>query len=156
MDMDLINSHFKHLISLMAMVLLARCSTSTFRLSDDTQVGLLENVSYKVVDNSGTLILPVSDIIIDPRFGGIDYILVAAPASGFVMDIRTAPYQSIQTIPIPGRFFDLEVDRSRFNLQVGGNELVNAPRFNPPIEAYPSNWRDVVDSYWEAISEGTE
>jgi hypothetical protein len=150
------NSHLYQSFFLLAVLLLIGCTGSKTGATEEQMIGMMDLPSYHVEDSSGTLILPVVDIIVNYQSGEIEYLAVEAPLSGFELDIRTAPYHSNQVILIPRQLANLEREKKRFTLQVGVQELVEAPRISPLAAANPSSWRDVVERYWKPYTDVRE
>lgn len=143
---------FNKSIFLPVVLLLLGCTASKSTVIEEPFLEMMDIPSYRVEDVSGSITLPVVDLIVDYQSGEIGYIAVKAPLSGFDLDIRTAPYQSNQIILIPGRLADLDVEGERFKLQVGVQELASAPSFGPTVEELPGDWREAVDLYWKSFN----
>jgi hypothetical protein len=143
-----IESIFNLAIFLLVALLLSGCAVMKPQISSGQWIGVTDLSSYHVEDKFDSPPLPIRDIILNPTSGEIEYIIVNAPLSGFGLDIRTAPYLSGQVILIPRRLASLKTKGKIFKLQIGFQELTNAPRFILPADTFPSDWREIVERYW--------
>ena len=150
------NSYLNHLFFLLAALLFIGCTSTKPRATENHMIRMMDLPSYHVEDRSGTLILPVADIIVNNQSGEIEYLAVEVPLSGFDLDVRTAPYHSNQVILIPWQLANLEMEKKLFVLQVGVHELTESPRISPLITAYPGNWREIVERYWKPYTDTKE